>query len=139
MLLSLSLHVLKTTILKKKLNGPAPECEPSTCLECGEDFRDDFDDIAGMEFIKAGITERITQDCDDFYRVIHDPCVGISDDGGGSSDGGGGDGGSVDTPTSTTPEVSEPAPAEGTSGGNYNSGALITIFISLIGMILVMV
>jgi len=119
------------------LNGPAPECEPSTCLECGEDFRDDFDDIAGMEFIKAGITERITQDCDDFYRVIHDPCVGISDDGG-SSDGGG-DGGSVDAPTSTTPEVSESAPAEGTSGGNYNSGTLITMFLSLIGMILVMV
>ena len=90
-----------------------------------------------MEFIKAGITERITQDCDDFYRVIHDPCVGISDDGG-SSDGGG-DGGSVDAPTSTTSEVSEPAPAEGTSGGNYNSGTLITIFLSLIGMILVMV
>ena len=95
-----------------------------------------------MEFIKAGITERITQDCDDFYRVIHDPCVGISDDGGssdgGSSDGGG-DGGSVDAPTSTTPEVSESAPAEGTSGGNYNNGTLITIFLSLIGMILVIV
>jgi hypothetical protein len=90
-----------------------------------------------MEFIKAGITERITQDCDDFYRVIHDPCVGISDDGG-SSDGGG-DGGSVNAPTSTTPEVSEPAPAEGTSGGNCNSGTLITMFLSLIGMILVMV
>ena len=104
-------------------------------MECQDDFRDDFDDIAGMEFNKAGITERITQDCDDFYRVVHDPCVGISDDGDNS---GGGDGGSVDAPTPTTPEVSEPAPAEGTSGSNYNSGTLITMFLSLIGMILVM-
>jgi hypothetical protein len=114
---------------KKQLNGPAPECEPSGCLECQDDFRDDFDDIAGMEFNKAGITERITQDCDDFYRVIHDPCVGISD--GGTS--------SVDAPTPTTPEVSEPAPAEGgTSGSNYSSGTLAMI-LSLIGMILVVV
>jgi hypothetical protein len=48
-------------------------------LACQVDFRKDFDKIAGIEFPKAGITERIAHDCSDFYRVIHDPCLGLDD------------------------------------------------------------
>mmetsp|Transcript_7875 Transcript_7875/g.16230 ORF Transcript_7875/g.16230 Transcript_7875/m.16230 type:complete len:361 (-) Transcript_7875:1366-2448(-) len=60
-----------------KLNGPAPQCEPSGCLTCQQDFRLVFDAIAGIEFPKAGITERIAQSCDNFYKVIHDPCIAL--------------------------------------------------------------
>jgi len=60
-----------------ELNGPAPECAPSACLECQKDFRDDFDKLAGIEMQNAGITERIARKCSDFHRVIHDPCIGL--------------------------------------------------------------
>jgi len=62
-----------------QLNGPAPACEPSQCLACQVDFQKEFDKIAGIEFPKAGITERIAHECSDFYRVIHDPCLGLDD------------------------------------------------------------
>jgi len=112
------------------LNGPAPECEPSTCLECQEDFRENFDDIAGIKFNKAGITERITQGCDSFYRVMHDPCVGII--------GGSGGGENVEAPSA--PKVTEPAPANKGSSGNRTSGLLAMIFsLSLTGILLAVV
>jgi hypothetical protein len=63
-----------------KLNGPAPACEPSECLACQKNFRADFDKIAGIEFPKAGITERIASPCSSFARVIHDPCLGFDSD-----------------------------------------------------------
>jgi len=120
------------------LNGPAPECEPSSCLECQENFRDNFDDIAGIQFNKAGITERITQSCDSFYRVIHDPCVGII---GGSEDGSNG-GGIVDTivdAPSTTPEVTDLTPFDEGSSGNRNSRLHAIIYsLSLTGIVLAM-
>jgi hypothetical protein len=59
------------------LNGDPPECEIQACLTCQGDFRVDFDAIAGLGSYNAGITERIARDCDLFYRVTHDPCVGI--------------------------------------------------------------
>ena len=59
------------------MNGAAPECAPSACLECQKDFADDFDSLAGIEMKNAGITERIARKCTDFNRVIHDPCIGI--------------------------------------------------------------
>lgn len=63
-----------------ELNGPAPACEASACLSCQKDFRADFDKIAGLEFSKAGITERIAHRCNDFSRFIHDPCLGVDSD-----------------------------------------------------------
>lgn len=66
-----------------ELNGPAPECAPSSCLECQVGFRGVFDDLAGIQFAKAGITERIAQKCDNFYRIIHDPCIGLGSGGNG--------------------------------------------------------
>jgi len=66
-----------------KLNEAAPGCEPSKCLTCQEDFRADFDRIAGIEFANAGITERIARKCSDFYRAIHDPCLGLGAPAGG--------------------------------------------------------
>ena len=46
-------------------------------MECQAAFRKDFDRIAGITFPHAGITERIPAKCTDFYRVIHDPCMGL--------------------------------------------------------------
>jgi len=60
-----------------KLIEEPPLCLPSACLQCQLDFRKDFDDIAGIEFKNAGITEAIAYSCDSFYRVIHDPCIGL--------------------------------------------------------------
>ena len=60
-----------------QLNEAAPECAPSKCIKCQVGIRDEFDKIAGIEFRKAGITERIAHNCDEFYRVIHDPCLGF--------------------------------------------------------------
>jgi len=62
-----------------KLNEDPPGCEPSKCLACQTEFRADFDRIAGIEFPKAGITERIAAKCTDFYRAIHDPCIGLEE------------------------------------------------------------
>ena len=59
------------------MNGPAPECVPSKCLSCQLEFKADFDRIAGIELPKAGITESIAYSCNDFYRIIHDPCLGF--------------------------------------------------------------
>ena len=58
-------------------NGPPPECAPSDCLTCQSSFKADFDDIAGLTFTRAGITDEVAQPCSDFYRVVHDPCVGF--------------------------------------------------------------
>lgn len=60
-----------------KLNGPAPDCAPSPCLACQGRFRTVFDQLLGMQFQLAGITERIPVPCSEFYPVVHDPCVGI--------------------------------------------------------------
>jgi hypothetical protein len=46
-------------------------------LVCQEDFLESFNSIAGFEATKAGITERIAHSCNDFYRVLHDPCIGL--------------------------------------------------------------
>ena len=69
----------------------------------------------------AGITERITRDCDDFYRVIHDPCIGLDPDYdvGGAVDNSGDDTGGT-TPASTPEETTatqteEPEPSSGTT------------------------
>jgi len=59
------------------LNGPAPDCAPSPCLACQGRFRTVFDQLLGMQFQLAGITERIPVPCSEFYPVVHDPCVGI--------------------------------------------------------------
>ena len=115
------------------------------------EFRATFDDIAGIQFPKAGITERIARKCDDFYPVIHDPCVGLGD---------GGDGGDssptastpVETPAASeteapAPEAEAPAPdaaPEADSGGNgINDNTLAVVVVSLtvsfVGMISVVV
>eukprot|EP00536_Pseudo-nitzschia_multiseries_P009021 jgi/Psemu1/257765/estExt_Genewise1Plus.C_2440035 len=60
-----------------EFNLDPPTCLPGNCLACQTDFRQDFDDIAGIEFPKAGITEAIAQPCSSFTRVIHDPCIGL--------------------------------------------------------------
>lgn len=68
-----------------ELNGPAPACEPSKCLVCQQEFRKDFDKIAGIDFAKAGITETIARNCGDFFPVIHDPCLGLGSSAGDES------------------------------------------------------
>lgn len=116
------------------MNGPAPECEPSKCLACQVDFRKDFDKIAGIEFPKAGITERIAHDCSDFYRVIHDPCLGLDDSAGDDSS----------TPAETPAEDPVATPSDGEdSAGNYIDTTFFamaaTLALSLLGTVLVFV
>lgn len=81
-------------------------------MECQVDFRGVFDELAGIQFAKAGITERIAQKCDNFYRIIHDPCIALGSGGNGEvvPDG---------TPDSTpegvgTPEESSPEESSST-------------------------
>jgi len=83
------------------------------------DFRDDFDDLAGLRLNKAGITERIPVDCDDFYYVTHDPCVGI--------EGGVGDdvGGTEEQPPSTADDEEEGGVESGKGGSEESAAASI--------------
>ena len=120
-----------------QLNGPAPECEPSGCLTCQEDFRKDFDRIAGIEFPKAGITERIAHSCSDFYRVIHDPCLGLD----GPEDP---DPSPADSPDEEDGPAVLPEPTRDDAGsaGNYIDTPrfvmAVTLTLSLFGMVLVL-
>ena len=118
-----------------QLNGPAPACEPSQCLACQVDFQKEFDKIAGIEFPKAGITERIAHECSDFYRVIHDPCLGLDDYP--SAD---------DSPTPAETPAEEPVetPSEDSAAaGNYIDttcfATAATLTLSLLGTALVFV
>jgi len=100
-----------------QLNGPAPACEPSACLICQNNFRADFDRIAGIEFPNAGITERIAASCSSFYRAIHDPCLGFDPDRPEIDDS------SSDAPPVATPAVPEvlpePTSDDSSSAGNH--------------------
>ena len=60
-----------------EVNGPAPQCELLDCLQCSESkFQADFDVLSGRTLTNSGITQRIARPCADFFRVIHDPCLG---------------------------------------------------------------
>jgi len=118
-----------------KLNGLAPQCEPSECFTCQENYKEDFDRIAGIEFAKAGITERFAHDCNDFYRVIHDPCLGFD-----SSAAGDGSAATASTPVEDEVPVgstSETLNNEDDSAGNYIHTTLcamaVTLTLSLLG------
>eukprot|EP00934_Nitzschia_sp_Nitz4_P000779 Nitzschia sp. Nitz4//scaffold172_size47551//4330//5428//NITZ4_007137-RA/size47551-augustus-gene-0.37-mRNA-1//1//CDS//3329538738//779//frame0 len=60
-----------------ELNGPAPECALSDCLECAVDIRAVFDDIAGRTFQSSGIIEAIARPCEEFTYIEHDVCSGL--------------------------------------------------------------
>jgi hypothetical protein len=61
-----------------ELNGPAPDCELSTCLQCsGNLFQEEFDLLSGRTLAKSGITEAIARPCSAFYPVDHDPCASV--------------------------------------------------------------
>jgi len=100
-----------------ELTGPAPACEPSKCVICQQDFRTDFDKIAGIDFAKAGITEDIARSCGDFFPVIHDPCIALGSSAGDESS-------SVDSTSVETPaegEAPETTPEMGSSAGGESS------------------
>ena len=60
------------------LNGPAPTCELSTCLQCSANqFQDSFDLLSGRTMASSGIVELIARPCSAFYPVIHDPCPSV--------------------------------------------------------------
>lgn len=57
------------------LNGAAPECALSSCLQCSADkFQDTFNALSGRTLAKSGITEAIARPCSSFFPVDHDPC-----------------------------------------------------------------
>jgi hypothetical protein len=59
------------------LTGPPPECALSECLQCSNStFQADFDILSGRTWAHSGITEQVARPCNDFYRVVHDPCAG---------------------------------------------------------------
>jgi hypothetical protein len=57
------------------LNGPPPACEFQTCLSCSGVWQNDLDALAGRTLQNSGITERIARPCEDFARIVHDPCT----------------------------------------------------------------
>lgn len=111
-----------------QLNEAAPGCEPSKCLTCQEDFRADFDRIAGIEFANAGITERIARKCSDFYRAIHDPCLGIGAPAGGEP---------LPSPLTpaATPETTTASDTAASAGNSHTKlfAMAVTLSLSLLG------
>jgi len=103
-----------------ELNGPAPLCEPSKCLECQADFLESFNNIAGFEATKAGITERIAHSCNDFYRVLHDPCIGL--DGAPAPD---------PPPVEDPVETPEVTSSESESAGKYVDTSIFAVVVTI--------
>ena len=113
------------------MNEDPPGCEPSKCMACQEEFRADFDRIAGIVFPKAGVTERIAAKCTDFYRTIHDPCMNLGVPSGGNE------------PISTKEDIEDPVSAPETddpaAAGNYMRTKLVAMVVTLFGTALVFV
>jgi hypothetical protein len=62
------------------LNGPAPTCAVTECLECPTVFTEFFLAISGRSLTGSGITERTARACSEFTtRLVHDPCVGSTE------------------------------------------------------------
>ena len=58
-----------------ELNGAAPECALSSCLQCSANrFQDTFNALSGRTLANSGITEAIARPCSSFFPVNHDPC-----------------------------------------------------------------
>jgi hypothetical protein len=57
-------------------NGDSPTCTLGPCLACALPFQQDYDIIGGRTYAGSGITETVARACSEFFRVVHDPCVG---------------------------------------------------------------
>jgi hypothetical protein len=100
------------------LNGPPPECELSDCLQCSNStFQADFDILSGRTLVHSGVTGRVAWPCNDFFPVVHDPCVGNAS--------------FVESNATTMP------PTTTTSGGQSGNCAIIPVSVALLAFVLV--